>query len=156
MQMTYVGAPMVYYGDEVGMWGGNDPDDRKPMVWDDIEYADEIYNADGSTHAPDKVEINHDLLSHYKKLIHIRKDNPVLQMGSYRLVLADDENCVLIFERAFEGETMFVVINNSDSDQIIDVPELKGSFTDLLSGDSFSEGVEISVPKKWGLILKHS
>lgn len=156
MQMTYVGAPMVYYGDEVGMWGGNDPDDRKPMVWDDIEYADEIYNADGSTHAPDKVEIDHDLLSHYKKLIHIRKDNPVLQLGSYSLILADDENDVLIFEREYEGESIFVVINNSDSEQTIDVPELKGSFTDLWSGDTFSEGDEISVPKKWGLILKDS
>jgi len=31
-QMTYVGSPMIYYGDEVGMWGANDPDDRKPMI----------------------------------------------------------------------------------------------------------------------------
>jgi len=31
-QMSYVGAPMIYYGDEAGMWGGNDPDDRMPMV----------------------------------------------------------------------------------------------------------------------------
>ena len=153
MQMTYVGAPMVYYGDEVGMWGGNDPDDRKPMIWDDIEYADEVYNADGSTHAPDKVEINEDLFNHYKKLIHIRKDNPALQLGSYRLVLADDDNDILIFERAFEGETIFVVINNSDSEQVIDVEEVQGSYTDLLSGKTFSEGDEISVPEKWGLLL---
>ena len=138
----------------VGMWGGNDPDDRKPMIWDDIEYADEVYNADGSTHAPDKVEINEDLFNHYKKLIHIRKDNPALQLGSYRLVLADDDNDILIFERAFEGETIFVVINNSDSEQVIDVEEVQGSYTDLLSGKTFSEGDEISVPEKWGLILK--
>ena len=53
-QFTYVGAPMVYYGDEVGMWGANDPDCRKPMVWDDLAYNDEVYNADGSTRTPDK------------------------------------------------------------------------------------------------------
>ena len=46
-QMTYVGAPTVYYGDEVGMWGANDPDCRKPMVWDDLEYADEVFDPDG-------------------------------------------------------------------------------------------------------------
>ena len=36
--MTYVGAPMIYYGDEAGMWGGHDPDDRMPMVWADLQY----------------------------------------------------------------------------------------------------------------------
>ena len=33
IQMTMPGAPMVYYGDEAGMWGGDDPDCRKPMIW---------------------------------------------------------------------------------------------------------------------------
>ena len=37
LQMTYVGAPMVYYGDEVGMWGSDDPNNRKPMLWKDLE-----------------------------------------------------------------------------------------------------------------------
>ena len=60
----------------------------------------------------------------------------------------------IIVERAFEGETIFVVINNSDSEQVIDVEEVQGSYTDLLSGKTFSEGDEISVPEKWGLILK--
>ncbi len=41
VQMTFVGAPMLYYGTEAGMWGGDDPDDRKPMVWDDLVYDDE-------------------------------------------------------------------------------------------------------------------
>ena len=38
LQMTYLGAPMVYYGDEAGMWGGDDPCDRWPMVWEDMTY----------------------------------------------------------------------------------------------------------------------
>ena len=38
-QMTYVGAPMIYYGDEAGMWGSNDPDDRMPMVWPEMQFA---------------------------------------------------------------------------------------------------------------------
>src|SRR3990170_80454 len=41
-QMTYRGAPMIYYGDEVGMWGADDPHDRKPMIWDELKYDDEI------------------------------------------------------------------------------------------------------------------
>ena len=42
---TYVGAPMIYYGDEAGMWGGDDPDDRKPMVWPEMKYENETYAA---------------------------------------------------------------------------------------------------------------
>ena len=40
-QMTYIGAPMIYYGDEAGMWGANDPCCRKPMVWEDLQYESE-------------------------------------------------------------------------------------------------------------------
>ncbi len=96
MQMTYVGAPMVYYGDEAGMWGGNDPDCRKPMVWDDIDYDDEVTNPDGSAHAPDKVSVNHDLLDHYKKMIAIRNAHKALQLGSYKTILTDDDKGILV------------------------------------------------------------
>jgi len=102
MQMTYVGAPMIYYGDEVGMWGGNDPDCRKPMIWNDISFEDEIYNANGTIHEPDKVEINQDLFKHYKKLIHIRNENKPLQLGSYKTLLTDDDKGILVFERIFK------------------------------------------------------
>ncbi|MCK4569540.1 MAG: glycoside hydrolase family 13 protein, partial [Bacteroidales bacterium] len=59
-QMTYPGAPMVYYGDEAGMWGAGDPDCRKPMLWEDIEYENERIDACGK---PYKVqhEVNPDL-----------------------------------------------------------------------------------------------
>ena len=40
-QFTWVGAPHIWYGDEVGMWGPDDPGPRKPMVWADLEYEDE-------------------------------------------------------------------------------------------------------------------
>lgn len=155
MQMTYVGAPMIYYGDEVGMWGGNDPDSRKPMIWEDINYDDEVYNADGSTHAPDKVEVNTDLYNHYKKLISIRNENKALQVGSYKTVFTNDENGIFVFERVHEGESIFVVINNSETEQIVNIPELEnGCFTDLLDGNTFDSGKEKMVPGKWGLILK--
>ena len=155
MQMTYVGAPMIYYGDEVGMWGGNDPDCRKPMVWDDIEYENEIYNADRSLHEPDKVEINLQLIEHYKKLIDIRNENPALQLGSFKTLLTDDKNSLIIFERDFEGEKLIIVINNSNNEQIIDIPELKDKcFIDLLDSIKFESSDNKIVALKWGLILK--
>jgi len=155
MQMTYVGAPMIYYGDEVGMWGGNDPDCRKPMVWDDINFKSEIFNADGSKHEPDKVEINHSLYAHYKKLIHIRNENLSLQLGTYKTLLTDDKKGILIFERTYGDQKLIVVINNSNTEQIIEISELKGKcFNDLLNSNVIGINDKKLVRKKSGLILK--
>jgi glycosidase len=152
MQMTYVGAPMIYYGDEVGMWGGNDPDCRKPMVWDDIAYDDEVTNPDGSLHAPDKVAVNHDLLDHYKKMITIRNNHPALQVGSYKTILTDDDKGILIFERKYKRETIFVVINNGVEPYKFDASILGDvKYTDLISGGEFGE--KVTVAPKWGLVL---
>ena len=45
--MTYVGAPMIYYGDEAGMWGAGDPDDRMPMIWKDLQYQPQTIDPRG-------------------------------------------------------------------------------------------------------------
>mgnify|MGYP003663056130 CR=1 FL=1 len=155
MQMTYVGAPMIYYGDEVGMWGGNDPDCRKPMLWDDIKYEDDVYNPDGSKHVPDKVEINKPLFEHYRKLIHIRNENIALQLGTYKTLLADDKKDLLIFEREYKDEKLIIIINNSNKDQALEIQELKEKcFKDLLSDKLFNPHDKVIVANKWGLILK--
>ena len=155
MQMTYVGAPMIYYGDEVGMWGGNDPDCRKPMIWNDISFEDEIYNANGTIHEPDKVEINQDLFKHYKKLIHIRNENKPLQLGSYKTLLTDDDKGIIVFERIFKEQRVIVVINNSNKNQTINTPNLeKNQFIDLITSKKYTTNKNILVYKKSGLILK--
>ena len=137
MQMSYVGAPMIYYGDEVGMWGANDPDCRKPMIWDDIDYDDEIYHADGSTHEADKVEINQDLLAHYKKMIAIRNENKALQIGTYKTVFTDDEAGIFAFERKYKKEIITLIINNGESDYPGASAFLeKGKYKDLLTGET--------------------
>jgi len=134
LQMTYVGAPMIYYGDEVGMWGGNDPDDRKPMLWPDIEYDDEVYLPDGSKRQPDKVNINKELQTHYKKLIDIRHSNQALTLGRFNTLLTDDKRNLYGFEREYQGQRVWVIFNNSDQEQqlTLDNPQ-HYQFTDLLN-----------------------
>ena len=158
-QMTYVGAPMIYYGDEVGMWGANDPDCRKPMVWDDIDYAPERYNPDGSMRPPDIVIADHELFDHYKTLITIRNQNPPLQYGDYRTLLADDDNDVYAFSRTVDDQEIIVVLNNSIREQSITIPRMDGNvWIDLLNHRRFDCSEEIApliVPTKWGVILKN-
>lgn len=143
-QMTYLGAPMIYYGDEAGMWGGNDPCCRKPMVWDDLKYSDEVFLPGGSRmDPPDKVEFNWDLYLHYKKLIGIRNSHQAIKTGDYKTLLADDRTGLFAFSRSGGGEYIVVVINNSRTEQPFAVKvEKQGQYVDLLSRDDFFETEE--------------
>ncbi|NMH64078.1 alpha-amylase [Shewanella sp. SHSM-M6] len=161
LQMTYVGAPMIYYGDEVGMWGGNDPDNRKPMLWPDIGYQAERYLPNGTERAPDKwdtVAINRDLLSHYKRLIAIRNQHAALRLGDFTSLLIDDKQDVYGFARHYRGETIWVLLNNSNVERLATLTAVadKG-MRDLMSQELFlpQQGkLEVAIPAKWGRILK--
>ena len=54
-QFTWIGAPHVWNGDEVGMWGADDPDERKPLVWSDLRYDDETTDPLGRPRRRDRV-----------------------------------------------------------------------------------------------------
>ncbi len=160
-QMTYVGAPMMYYGDEVGMWGANDPDDRKPMLWSDISYSDERALPNGSLRAldkADKVEINADLCAHYQKLISIRNSHKALQTGTYKTLLADDTKNIFAFQRQLGNETIWVILNNSDAEQKVRLPRAGfDEFEDVLNDrtHAWQKGdLEIALAAKQAAVLK--
>ena len=112
-QMTYVGAPMVYYGDEVGMWGGNDPSTRKPMLWPDISYDDERFNPDGSKRVGDEVSVDVELKSYYQSLIQLRNTQTALQLGTFKPIIMADQEGTYAFERAHKNQRIQVFLNNS-------------------------------------------
>jgi glycosidase len=112
MQMTYVGAPMVYYGDEVGMWGADDPTCRKPMLWRDLEPYEN----------PDENHVMDDHLAFYKRAIALRNAHPALRTGSFQTLLTDDEQDVWAFLRRDPNEQLIVALNASDKDATVVVP----------------------------------
>jgi len=121
LQMTSPGAPLIYYGDEAGMWGGDDPDCRKPMVWQELEYEPEASHPFGKQRPKDKVEFEDDIFGWYEKLIKIRKENPSLMLGNIDFFLADTSNSILGYKRTYSNQTIFVLLNNKDEVQRIDV-----------------------------------
>ncbi|MFA7710888.1 MAG: glycoside hydrolase family 13 protein [Candidatus Neomarinimicrobiota bacterium] len=112
-QFTYIGAPYIYYGDEVGMWGADDPDNRKPMIWSDLQYEPEKAHPLGMKRPEDSVRVDEDLLDYYKSLINLRKEHEVLRRGTYRTVVVDDKNKLLIFDRTIENDTIRAFFNIS-------------------------------------------
>jgi glycosidase len=99
-QMAYVGAPVIYYGDEIGLQGGKDPDDRRCFPWD-------------------KARWNQDLLTHYKRLTASRRVHPCLATGSYQTVYKGDTDGVFAFARQQGADKALVVLNNSPAQRTV-------------------------------------
>ncbi len=113
-QMTYLGSPVIYYGDEAGMWGPNDPCNRKPMLWPELSYDDEAVFPNEPDRAHEKTGFDREMFEHHKKLTGLRKKYPALSKGAYRTVVADDLNSVFGFER-YNGDEKVAVLFNTGS-----------------------------------------
>lgn len=162
LQMTYVGAPMVYYGDEVGMWGANDPCCRKPMVWPELEYAPEAVQPDGAPRpATDAVAFDHELHAHYRRLIHLRNSSPALQVGEFHTLLMDDANGVYAYERRHGEERVFVVLNNGATAQRVSLAVGADAAWRIVFGDEAAitasgGALTVEVPAGAGVILQNA
>jgi cyclomaltodextrinase / maltogenic alpha-amylase / neopullulanase len=114
-QFTYVGAPHVWNGDEVGMWGADDPDDRKPIVWADLEYEDETTHPFGRPRPRDRVVPDTALFRVYQSLIGLRKQRLRLFVdGSLGWLRADDDAGVLAYERVLGDQRAVIAFNISN------------------------------------------
>jgi len=160
-QFTFIGAPQIWNGEEVGMWGADDPDCRKPMVWEDISYEDERAAYDPAKKRPvDAVKPDTALRSFYKKLCFMRRENPVLIYGDLSFTIIDDRNMILAYDRILGSEEITVVFNRSDTVRNINVPiRTEGEFEDLLSVNrksykSSHMKVGFSLQPLSGIILK--
>ena len=134
-QMTHLGAPMIYQGDEAGLWGANDPCCRKPMLWPDMRYDAEAAAPDGSLRKePDPVAFDEDLFAHYKRCIAIRAAVPVLRTGSVETLVCDDGLGLLVHLRS-DGADHAVVAINRGGDAVETVLSLpKGKWVEQPSG----------------------
>ena len=150
-QMTFPGAPSVYYGDEIGMEGGPDPDCRRAFPWDEGRW-------------------DRDLLNVFRRAIGLRRAHPALRRGRYLRLHADDAHGVYAFARSDpsssslspspskgegwgegestdersspspsqgegwgEGEALVVVLNNGPANYELDLP----------AHDLFAEGTRL-------------
>src|SRR5919108_3368387 len=137
-QMTYTGAPTIYYGDEVGM--GNytglpkDPGNRAAMEWSDITQPD------GKTfHNPYHASIS----ALYRDLIRVRLGHSALRTPQIVTLYRNNTDVTYAYARKSSSETVIVAINNSTSPKNLTIP-LYGLFgngtvlKDELSGNSYT------------------
>ncbi len=125
-EMTYPGAPMVYYGDEVGMTGLKDPGCRATMIWEE------------------RLQ-DRDLLALHKALIRLRRGSAALRRGDMRWLLVDDSTKTFAFSRTREDETVVVAVCAGEREVALDLVMPAGSgdagsaavFSDALTGRAY-------------------
>ncbi|MCF8008682.1 MAG: alpha-glycosidase [Halanaerobiales bacterium] len=113
--LTFPGTPMIYYGDELGLKGGEDPDNRRCMPWD-------------------RVNKNNNILSYYKKIIRIRNKLNPLSLGDFHFILKDEAKNTVVFKRRHKNKTIYIAINNSHISQNIEfIVNQCGKYKDILN-----------------------
>ena len=146
LHLTYIltipGVPIIYYGDEFGMTGAADPDNRRMMRFDD-----------------QLNEIEKQTFEEVGSLIHIRKDHPALRYGDF-LTLRADEN-IYAYLRSDMNERILTIVNKSNVNQTVDLrlPQIYklSKAVDLLNSREFgikNDNISVNVEKTGYLVLK--
>ena len=99
MQMTWVGAPTIYYGDEAGVCGWTDPDNRRTYPWGEEDHA---------------------LIQFHKEMIQLHKSSPAFKRGSLKLLYG--ECGIIIYSRFIEEEKYIIMINNLFEEKEVKIP----------------------------------
>jgi alpha-glucosidase len=142
-QMTYVGTPTIYYGDEYGMQGGADPDNRRTFDW-----------SVGS--------ITNSAVALTQKLTGIRKAYAALRTGSFMTLLTDDTQKIYAYGRFDASHRLAIALNNDTIAHTVSVPVWQLSIangsqvTELLSGTHYTVQngqVSVTVNGHYGAIL---
>jgi cyclomaltodextrinase len=151
LQMTYIGAPLIYYGDEAGMWGADDPSNRKPMLWEDLEpYAN-----------PDINHVMDEHLAYYREIIALRNEHAALRTGGFESLLADSAADAWAFLRFDGSEQLLVALNASEAERVVHVPLPAGSpadWTHVFGGDGTvsaqGDRLTLTIPPLSGAVLQ--
>ena len=159
-QCMYPGSPMLYYGDEAGMWGGDDPDCRKPMLWPDFQYQEEC--SEGVNGDSERYENRFDstIFRYYAGVLAMREKNIALKSGTIRTILLDDERRLYGFVRQAGANRVYILFNASTQNQdcdirLADVPEGVRVFAPLQKLSYFVErdGLHLTIPPRTGIVL---
>jgi cyclomaltodextrinase len=137
--MTLPGTPLIYYGDEVGMEGGEDPDCRRTMNWNEDTWDDSVF-------------------SFVRQLIDLRREHIALRRGKLRVLFAF--NRVLAFSRETDDDTVVAILNPGAArrDFALAMPELPtGDYIDVLTGERHTVSSErlviAELPARSALLL---
>ncbi len=139
IQMTWPGAPTLYYGDEAGVCGWTDPDNRRTYPWGNEDY---------------------ELIEFHRYMIQLHKELPALRRGSIKQLLADSH--LIAYGRMSGSNKCVIAVNNADGERQIEIPVWELGVTDkqvlrrvmLTYTDGYNAGIEEYPVTDGKLVLK--
>ena len=160
-QLTYVGAPMFFYGTEAGIWGGDDPDCRKPMPWDDLKFELEKIDPRRRQRPADDPNFDRELHDFYAAAIALHSANAAFKSPDFAVLAADDVKNVFVYARGAGPDLRVVALNRSDAEQAVsfDAPVREVIFASSGEKDAVKVGAsggrcEVTLPPLTGAVLK--
>jgi neopullulanase len=136
LTLTLRGIPEIYYGDEVGMPGGGDPDNRRDFPGGWIGDANDAFTPSGRTREQQEI------FSYVQSLLRIRREHAALRGGQLWHLASDESSYV--FARESEEERLVVAFNNADQSRelripLADTPAAKAGDIELVFGEAKAE-----------------
>ena len=136
LQFTLPGVPLIYYGDEVGIIGGKDPDNRRSYPWG----------------KEDK-----DLIDFYRRIVNIRNNHDGLKKGEFNIFNTDED--IFAFERIYGNEKIVVIVNVSNEQKVVKGINLEGTYFDLFNeGENYKfvgyDNVILIYPRGFKVLIK--
>lgn len=125
------GAPCIYYGDEVGVDGGHDPECRRSFPWDEDRW--------------DK-----SLLAYAQACAALRTKEPALRRGDLKRVFAEGE--LLAYSRSYKDESLFVAFNTANEERTLDLP--LGKKPRIVFGEAVISGNSVKIAPRSGIVIK--
>jgi glycosidase len=150
-QFTSVGAPQIWNGDEMGMWGGDDPDCRKPLWWPEYQFEPENKNSIlDKKEEYEQVDFNEELFQYYKQISSLRNQNlKILSEGEIEFVKAEGK--LLAYTRTNETDQILVILNAGEEEITYDFDK-NYRCTDLLNGETI-DCMQLTVAPLSGKVL---
>ncbi|HFD2046108.1 TPA: glycoside hydrolase family 13 protein [Clostridium perfringens] len=115
LQMTLPGVPLIYYGDEAGLLGNKDPENRKTYPWG---------------------RENKEILNYYSFFGNFRKNEEVLRKGDF-YIFKDTLDDIIAFKRIYKDKEMIIIVNRSIYSKVITLNGENGSYKDRFSNEEF-------------------
>ncbi|MGF7050219.1 glycosidase [Paenibacillus sp. DS2015] len=135
---TFIGTPCIYYGDEIGLTGDQDPACRKCMEWD-----------------PEKQD--QDLFSFYQELIKIRLKYSAFRTGTFTFLSSESRSTTLAYAREDEQGKFIILMNNHDEQQSIEIPLAENRLEEIRSGETYmikNGSLNVTLPSYGCLIFR--
>ncbi|MBC7886180.1 MAG: hypothetical protein H7X99_11940, partial [Saprospiraceae bacterium] len=154
-QFTFVGSPHIWNGDEMGMTGADDPDNRKPLTWPDIVFDEETQSDFSTYNYREKISFDADMFDFYKSLIKLRKSSDVFVYGKYQFENVGGNN-VLAYSRQNGDEKYLVIFNNNPFVNEITLPDFAKNH-ELIFGyqiEKLQNSGKAFLPPYSGVVLK--